>query len=186
MSTKIDRKEALDSVRANVQNGNVVKHMLATEAILSALAKRLGEDEKEWGLTGLLHNIDIDLVEDDPKSHGRLGADIARELGASEAMTTAILRHNESHGIPQQTRLGKALSYADPLAGLIIAAALVHRNKLKGLTTKSVIEHFQDKSFAPGVKKERLLGCNEIGLGLEDLVDLGLKALKGIASELEL
>ncbi len=47
------REEALDSVNTNVENQNLVKHMLATEAIMRALARRLGEDEEEWGLTGL-------------------------------------------------------------------------------------------------------------------------------------
>ena len=56
------RDEALDSVRANVENENLVKHMLATEAIMRALAKRLGEDEELWGLTGLLHDIDVELT----------------------------------------------------------------------------------------------------------------------------
>ena len=53
----MNRKEALDSVKENVENKNLIKHMLATEAIMWALARRLGEDEREWGLTGLLHDI---------------------------------------------------------------------------------------------------------------------------------
>ena len=69
------RKEALDSVKANVESENLVKHMLATEAIMRALARRLGEDEEEWGLTGLLHDIDVELTEGDMNSHSRLGAD---------------------------------------------------------------------------------------------------------------
>jgi len=80
----MDREDVLDSVRANVENENLVKHMLATEAIMRALAKRLGEDEEEWGLTGLLHDIDVELTEDDMSTHSTLGADLARELGASE------------------------------------------------------------------------------------------------------
>ena len=41
------REEALDSIKANVENKNLIKHMLATEAIMRTLAKRLGEDEEE-------------------------------------------------------------------------------------------------------------------------------------------
>ncbi|GAI45746.1 unnamed protein product, partial [marine sediment metagenome] len=59
------RKEALDSIKANVENENLVKHMLATEAIMQALARHFGEDEEEWGLTGLLHDIDVELTEGD-------------------------------------------------------------------------------------------------------------------------
>jgi putative nucleotidyltransferase with HDIG domain len=182
----MNRKEALDSILANVQDKNTVKHMLATEAIMRALAKRLGEDEQEWGITGLLHDIDIELVEDDPGSHSTLGADIARELGASETMAHAILCHNESHGIPRETNLDKALSCTDPLSGLITAAALVRPDKLNGLTAESVMKRFSEKRFAAGVDREQVALCQEIGLELEEFVNLGIEAMKDIAPELEL
>src|SRR4030042_1909414 len=103
------REEAIDSVKANVANENLVKHMLATEAVMEALARRLGEDEDEWGLTGLLHDIDVELTEGDMNNHSKLGADLAKEMGASEAMARAILCHNEAHGIPLESKLDKAL-----------------------------------------------------------------------------
>ena len=186
MASKLNRKEALDSILANVQDKNTVKHMLATEAIMRALAKNLGEDEQEWGLTGLLHDIDLELVEEDPGSHSKLGADIARELGASESMAHAILCHNEAHGIPRETKLDKALFCADPLSGLITAAALVRPDKLKGLTTKSVMKRFHEKRFAAGVDREQVALCQEIGLELEVFITLGIEAMKTIAPELEL
>ena len=71
MSTKVDRNEVLSSIQTNVQDKSTVKHMLATEAIMRALAKKLGEDEEEWGLTGLLHDIDVELVEGDMSSHSK-------------------------------------------------------------------------------------------------------------------
>ena len=104
----MNRKEALESIKANVENENLIKHMLATEAIMQALAKRLGEDEEEWGLTGLLHDIDMELTQGDMNTHSKLGADLARELGATEAMAHAILCHNATHSIPQETQLDKA------------------------------------------------------------------------------
>ena len=186
MSTKIDRNEVLDSIKVNVQDKNMVKHMLATEAIMRALAKKLGEDEEEWGLTGLLHDIDVELVEGDMDSHSKLGADIARELGANEEMAHAILCHNEAHGIPRETKLDKALFCADPLSGFVTAAALVRPDKLSGLTAKSVMKRFREKRFAAGVNREQLLSCQEVGLEFEEFITLGIEAMKGIASELEL
>ena len=183
---KLNRYEALDSIRANVQDKNVVKHMLATEAIMRALSRRLGEDEDEWGITGLLHDVDVELVKEDTDSHSKLGTDIAKELGANEAMADAILRHNEAHGIPRETKLDKALFCADPLSGLITAAALVHPSKLNGLTVKSVLKRFKEKRFAAGVSREQIATCQELGLELEEFVTLGLEAMKDIASELEL
>jgi len=186
MISKPNREEVLGSIHTNVQDKNMIKHMLATEAIMRALAKRLGEDENEWGITGLIHDIDMELVEGDMNSHSKLSADIAQELGASETMAHAILCHNEAHGVPRETKLDKALFCADPLSGLITAAALVRPDKLSGLTTKSVMKHFREKSFAAGVNREQVAQCQEIELELEEFISLGIEAMKGIVSELGL
>lgn len=181
------RDEALDSVRANVENENLVKHMLATEAIMETLARRLGEDEDEWGLTGLLHDIDVELTEGDMNNHSKLGADLVREMGVSEAMAQAILRHNEAHGIPLETKLDKALFCADPLTGLITAAALVRPDKkLASVEASSVKKRFKEKSFAAGASREHIASCRELGLELDEFIELGLKAMQGIAKELGL
>jgi putative nucleotidyltransferase with HDIG domain len=186
MRSRPNREEILDSIHGNVQDKNMIRHMLATEAIMRALAKKLGGDEKEWGITGLIHDIDIELVEGDMSSHSKLGADIAQELGATEAMAHAILCHNEAHGVPRETKLDKALFCADPLSGLITAAALVRPDRLSGLTTKSVMKRLREKSFAAGVNREQVAQCQEIGLELEEFIGLGIEAMKGIASELGL
>jgi putative nucleotidyltransferase with HDIG domain len=186
MISKLNRDEILDSIHGNVQERNMIKHMLATEAIMRALARKLGEDEEEWGITGLIHDIDMELVDGDMSSHSKLSADIAQELGANGPMVHAILCHNEAHGVPQETKLDKALFCADPLSGLITAAALVRPDKLSGLTTKSVMKRFREKSFAAGVNREQVAQCQKIGLELEEFIGLGIEAMKGIASELEL
>ena len=181
------RDEALDSIKANIENENTIKHMLATEAVMRALARRFGEDEEEWGLTGLLHDIDMELTEGDMNTHSKLGADLARELGASEAMANAILCHNQTHGIPMETRLDKALYCADPLTGLIIAAALVRPDKkLAGVEARSVRKRFKEKSFAAGANREQISQCTELGLELDEFLELGLGAMKEIADDLGL
>ena len=186
MIPKLDREKILGSIYTNVQDKNMIKHMLATEAIMRALARRLGEDEEEWGITGLIHDIDAELVEGDMSCHSKLGADIARELGASQTMARAVLCHNEAHGVPRETKLDKALFCADPLSGLIVAAALVRPDKLSGLATRSVMKRFREKSFAAGVNREQVAQCQEIGLDLEEFIGLGIEAMQGIASELGL
>ncbi|GAJ08818.1 unnamed protein product, partial [marine sediment metagenome] len=168
-------------------NRNMVKHMLATEAILRALARRLGEDEEEWGLTGLLHDIDVELTGGDMNVHSKLGADLARELGASETMAHAILCHNERHGVSRETKLDKALFCADPLTGLIMAATLVRPDKkLAGLEASSVIKKSKQKSFAAGANREHIAMCSEIGLEFGEFIELGVEAMKGIAADLGL
>jgi putative nucleotidyltransferase with HDIG domain len=171
----------------NVENQNMVKHMLATEAVMRALARRLGENEEEWALTGLLHDIDVELTQGDPASHSKLGADLVEELGASSAVAHAILCHNEAHGILRKTLLDKALFCADPLTGLITASALVRPDKkLAGLTPQSVMKHFRQQRFAAGASREQMSLCSEIGLELEEFIALGLEAMKGIAEDLGL
>ena len=183
----MEREEALDSIKANVENGNLIKHMLATETIMRALARRFGEDEGEWGLTGLLHDIDVELTEGDMTSHSKLGADLARELGTSETMAHAILCHNERHGVSRETKLDKALFCTDPLTGLLTAAALVRPDKkLAGLEAKSVKKKFKEKSFAAGANREQIALCSEIGFELDEFIELGLEAMKGIAADLGL
>ena len=181
------RKEVLDSIKANVENENLIKHMLATEAIMRTLARRFGEDKEEWGLTGLLHDIDVELTGGDMSTHSKLGADLAREMGASEAIAHAILSHNEAHGTPRETKLDKALFCADPLTGLITAAALVRPDKkLAGVEARSVRKRFKEKSFAAGANREQISLCSEIGLELDEFIELGLTAMQGIAADLGL
>ena len=181
------RKEVLNSLKANVDDQNLIKHMMATEAIMRSLAKLLGENEEVWGLTGLLHDIDVELTADDPHSHGTLGADLARELGASEEMCHAILCHNEKLGIECHTELDKALFCADPLTGLVTAAALVRPDKkLEGLTSESLMKRFKEKRFAAGANRDNIAKCNDIDIELANFVELGLEAMKGISIELGL
>ena len=121
------------------------------------------------------------------KEHSRLGADLARELGGSEFMAHAILCHNETHGIPMETKLDKALACTDPLTGLIIAAALVRPDKkLAGLEAKSVKKRFKEKGFAAGADRQQIATCRELGLELDEFIELGLEAMKDIAAGLGL
>jgi putative nucleotidyltransferase with HDIG domain len=183
----MNRQEALESIKENVTNENLIKHMIATEAIMRALSKRLGANEEEWALAGLLHDIDVELTEGDMESHSQLGADIARDLGASEAVANAILTHNEKHGIPPETPMEKALFCADPLTGLITAAVLVRPDKkIAGLEASSVRKRFKEKSFAAGASREQIARCADIGIELDEFIDIGLEAMKKVAPQLGL
>jgi putative nucleotidyltransferase with HDIG domain len=183
----MERREALESIRENVENQNLIKHMLATEAIMQALARKFGESEGEWGLAGLLHDIDVELTDGDMSTHSKLGADLARDLGAGEAIANAILVHNEAHGVAPATLMEKALFCTDPLTGLITAAVLVRPDKkIASLEAKSVRKRFKEKSFAAGASRENIARCADIGLELDEFIALGLEAMQGISEGLEL
>lgn len=183
----MNREEALNSIKAKVTNENSVKHMLAAEAIMRALARRLGENGDEWGLAGLLHDIDLELYGGDMKVHSKMGSEMVRELGVNEEIVHAILCHNEAHGVPRETRMDKALFCADPLTGLITAAALVRPDKkLAGVESKSVRKRYKEKSFAAGANREYIATCSGLGMELDEFLELGLQAMQGIAPSLGL
>jgi putative nucleotidyltransferase with HDIG domain len=183
----MDRTEALAAIKARVQNENLIKHMLATEAIMRAIAQRLQQNEDEWGLVGLIHDIDVELTEGEPRNHSKLSAELAQQMGASEPMCHAVLCHNEAHGVPCETLLDKALFCADPLTGLITAGALVRQDKrLAGLNADSLKKRFKEKRFAAGASRENIASCQRIGLSMDEFLTLGLEAMKGAAPELGL
>lgn len=181
----MNREQALSAVRERVKNENLVKHMLATEAILRALARKIGEDEVEWGMVGLLHDIDIERVDRDMSRHGKLSAEIAQELGATSNVVHTLMTHNEVHGVARETRLDKALFCIDPLTGLITAAVLVRPDrKISNLEAKSVSKRFKEKSFARGARREDIAACSELGLALDEFIAVGVAAMQDIASDL--
>ena len=183
----MEREAALKAVQENVKTENLIKHMLATEAIMRALALRFNENEEEWGLAGLLHDIDIDLTNADMKIHGKPGAQMARDLGASDAICHAVLAHNQMLGEPLVTLLDKALFCTDPLTGLITAAALVRPDKkLAYVEAKSIRKRFKEERFAAGANRAQIASCSEIGLELDDFIALGLDAMKDVAQDLGL
>ena len=60
---------------ARVAGENLRRHMLATEAIMRALAARLGEDPDLWGLAGLAHDLDCEETGDDFSRQGVVAAE---------------------------------------------------------------------------------------------------------------
>jgi len=164
----------------------LIKHSLAVEAIMRALARHFDEGEEKWALAGLLHDIDYDKVKDDLSQHSLLGAKMLEDLGVDKDICQAVKVHNEAHGIPPQTLIEKALFVADPLTGLIVAAALVlPSKKLNDLTPENVLNRFKEKAFARGANREIIKKCEELlGLKLEEFVKIGLLAMQKISQEL--
>lgn len=183
----MQREEALKLVTDNVSNQNLVKHMIAAEAIMRALAAHFGEDEDTWGLAGLLHDIDYDTTKDDPSTHSLLGSQMLAEAGVSPEIVYAVKVHNEAHGDPRVSRLDKALYAVDPLTGLITAAALIRpEKKLSVVTPESVLKRFGEKAFARGANREQIKTCSEIGLTLEEMVAISVAAMQRVADDLGL
>ncbi len=184
----MDRQEALDFMLENVQNNNLRKHILAVEAVMRRLAVRFGQDVEKWGLAGLLHDIDYETTKDDASRHSIVGAEMLEGKGLDPEIIDAVRAHNDAHGLPRRTLMAKALYAADPLTGLIVAAALINpAKKLSAIDTQFVTKRFGEKAFARGARREPMLSAKaELGLDLDELIALGLEAMQGISGELGL
>lgn len=181
------RDEALVLLKSYVSNKNLIKHMLAVEAVMASLAKRFAADEDEWRLAGLLHDIDYDKTASDPEAHSIVGAEILEDEGLPEHVVYAVKVHNHYHGLPRKTILDKALYAVDPLTGLIVAAALIHPDKKLGsIDTDFVLNRYKEKSFARGADRDVIASCESFGMSLDEFVALGLSAMQGIAGDLGL
>jgi putative nucleotidyltransferase with HDIG domain len=184
----MEREKALNLLKENLKNQNLIKHSLAVEAGMMALAKYFKENEEKWAIAGLLHDIDYEKTKGDPNLHSKIGAKILEEMGLDKEICEAILTHNEAHGILPLTKMAKALFCLDPLTGLIVAATLVlPSKKLNDLKADNVLNRFKEKSFARGANREIIKKCEEyLGLPLEKFVEIVLKAMQEISEQLGL
>ncbi|MGQ4832421.1 MAG: HD domain-containing protein [Candidatus Asgardarchaeia archaeon] len=183
----ITQKEALDLIDKYIKNENLKKHVLAVAVIMRELAKRLGEDETTWYLTGLLHDLDYELTINNFSDHGKKTIELLNEKVTPE-IKEAVLAHNfEYTGVLPNSKLSKALIAADAVSGLVIATALVMPNKtISEVTIKSLKKKFKDKSFAKGSKRDKILYCEQLGLPLLEFLSLARDALNEISDLLGL
>jgi putative nucleotidyltransferase with HDIG domain len=179
------RNDALSLVKEKVKNKNLRKHMLATEACMRALAERLGGDEEEWAMAGLLHDLDYDETVDDFARHGYATCEYLQDKDLSGDILSAIMAHT-GH-TPVQNQMDLALYAVDPLTGFLVAAALMHpTKKLANVDVAFAENRFKEKRFAAGANRDQIKRCEELGLSLQEFIEICLKAMQGIAPELGL
>lgn len=160
------------------------KHALGVEAVMRHFAARAGADGELWGLTGLLHDFDYERYPDAP-DHPLKGAEILVAHGYPETLRRAILCHAPYLGYSRDTPLERTLFAVDELTGFVVACALVRPTRLDGLEAKSVLKKFKDKRFAAGVIREDVvLGAQELGMELADVITEVIGALQRCESEL--
>lgn len=182
----MEKNLALEILKENIQNENLRKHHYAVAAALKALAPRFGGDPAVWEIVGLLHDADYEETKDQPERHAAVMAEKLTTLGAPAEIITAIKAHNYDHlGVTPNSKLDWALIASDDLTGLIIAVALVHPEKLSGVSADSVLKKFDSKSFAAGADRERIRMCeNQLRIPLAEFIPIVLSAMQGISGTL--
>ncbi len=184
----MNRERALELLRHYIKNPRTLAHCLASEAVLRATAKQLGEDEDKWALAGLLHDLDVELTHDRPDVHGHETIRILREEGLDEEILDAIIRHNEMNGSEHRHSVfHHALAAGETITGLITATALVYPDKkVASVKPKSVVKRMKEKAFAASVNRETILECEKAGIALPEFASLSIEAMAAIADEIGL
>ncbi len=183
----MDRTKALSLLCEYTQSESLRKHMLAVEVCMRAYARKFGEDENKWGITGLLHDFDYEKYPT-PAEHPFVGNKILEERGYPEDVRRAILSHADYSGVKRESQMEKALYACDEVSGFITASALVKPNKsLAEVEAKSVRKKMKDKAFARSVNRDDIInGAADLGVDLEEHIAFCIEAMKSIANELGL
>jgi len=184
----MNRTEALDLLHRYIKNEKMIFHCLASEAVMRGLARKLGRDEDKWGLAGLLHDLDVEITNAEPTVHGTQTEVLLKDYGIDPDILDAIRMHNEcSSGKERSTEFQFALAAGETITGLIFATTYVYPDKkLTSVKPKSVVKRMKEKIFAASVRRENILECEKIGLGIEEFADLSIKAMIPIADEIGL
>jgi len=165
-------------------------HSRETEAIMRALARRLGEDEEYWGNLGLLHDIDWEYGQ---TTHCQKCREILAAAGFDQQFIDTVVSHAYGFSVlgpelAEKKREGKQqhlLAAAETLTGLIYATAKVRPDKkIASVEVSSVKKKMKDKSFAANVSREIIRECELAGVSLDDFIEIGISAMQEIAEEI--
>ncbi len=183
------RSDAYTLMTSHVKNENLQKHMFSVEAAMRFYARKYGEDEELWAMTGLLHDCDYEEYPD-LREHTQIAANWLREGGYDERIIYAILAHNDLNEAthPRTDLLSKGLYACDEVTGMVTATALVRPNKsIIGLEVSSVRKKMKTKGFAAGVNRNDLVqGAAELGVDLDEHIAFVIEAMSSIADTLGL
>ena len=179
------RSDALALIEKQVTNKNLRKHMLATEAVMKALAARLGQDVELWALAGLVHDCDYDLTAQDPAKHAVVGGEMLEKLGCPPELVHAVKAHAEK--APCVSLFDKALRCVDPTTGFLVSCALIRPEKKLAIVDVAFIKNrMAEKGFSRAVNRDQIRLCESIGVPLDEFLQLALDAMKAIAGDMGL
>src|SRR3990170_2598212 len=181
----MDLDEARAFAKQKTAKETTYRHLVSVEGVMRRLGTHFGEDEELWALTGLFHDLDQDQTANDPDRHAHLAAEWLREAGVDEEVVNGVLAH--AHAEYRTDRMSRAIVAADAVAGLLVATALVRPERAAGMKVSSVKKKLKEKSFAPGVNRDEVLGVEEgIGLPLEEFLAVSIEGLQQVAPEIDL
>ncbi|HKH57933.1 MAG TPA: HD domain-containing protein [Rubrobacter sp.] len=174
----MNREQSWELMCTWTESDSLRKHMLAVEAAMRAYARRFGEDEEKWGITGLLHDMDYEK-HPTPDEHPMIGVRELEGRGYPEDVIHAIKGHADYLDVPRDTLMSKTLYAVDELSGFIVACALMRPEGLENMKAKSVRKKMKQKSFAAAVNRDDIVrGAEELGVDLNEHIEFVAYALR--------
>ena len=190
MKTAMEYGDAVKLFDKYIKTEHLRLHSRESEVIMRKIAKYFEEDENLWGITGLLHDLDMDLINGNYTQHGEKTIELIKDAGYDiPEMFKAIKAHTEvlenSEG-KRETRLDYVLAGAENLTGIISAYVAVRPGKkIEGAKQKSVVKKLKDKSFAAAVNRQMINDVSEkTDLERSQFIQMGIEAMTEIADEL--
>src|ERR671931_1091509 len=181
------RDDAWQLVTEWVESDSLRKHLLGVEAAMVAYARKWGEDEDMYAVTGLVHDLDYERYPDLDTGHPRYAIKELEERGYPQEVIDAVAGHADFMGVPRETRMAKTLYAVDELSGFVAACALVRPTGIEGMKPKSVKKKLKQPSFAAKVDREQIRrGIEELGVDQDEHIALVIEALSESAEELGL
>lgn len=168
-----------------IGKNNLLKHILAVEAGMRAVAARLEQDVEHWGLIGLIHDLDYNETKDNEARHTYLTREWLADYDLPETAWRAI--HAHPGHVPCETQLDWALYAVDPATGFLVACALMHPDKrLDAIDEEFMLRRFKEKRFAAGASRENMNACSHLGLELGEFLSIVHAGMLTIRTDLEL
>jgi putative nucleotidyltransferase with HDIG domain len=181
------RDEAWNLVCEWIASDSLRKHVLGVEATMRAYARRGGEDEELWGVTGLVHDLDYERYPDPATGHPRMALEELRERGYPQELLDAVAGHAEYLNVPRTTPLAKTLFAVDELSGFVAACALVRPTGIEGMKPKSVRKKLKQPSFAAKVDRDQIgRAIEELGVDENEHIQFVIDSMSARAEELGL
>jgi putative nucleotidyltransferase with HDIG domain len=185
MTSPLSRDAAWDLLCEWTESDSLRRHMLAVEAAMRAYARRFGEDEELWGLTGLLHDLDYERYPDLGTGHPRMALEELERRGYPPELVRAVASHADFLGVSRDSPMEKTLFAVDELCGFVLAVAYVRPEGLDGMTPKSVKKKLKQPSFAAAVSRDDVhRGAEELGVDFDEHVAFVIAALAASPQDL--
>jgi putative nucleotidyltransferase with HDIG domain len=187
MSEPLSREQAWDLFCSWTESESLRRHVLAVEAAMRAYARKFGEDEEQWGLVGMLHDLDYERYPDLETGHPRMALKELEEQGFSPEFVRAVASHADFLEVSRDSPMEKTLYAVDELTGFVMACAYVRPEGIHGMTPKSVKKKMKTPAFAAAVNRDELrAGAEELGVDFDEHVAFVIAALDERADQLGL